>query len=243
MRVTRSVIFKPQKKVNKILKKIVDKIRILTTPLNPQYVKILSIFCLIITTNSKAQDLPSNHLLRDTLTTVEKTRIAIQIKNEVEAGYQLEEHSELKKYEWTKFLPHLGYSSLSGFNVNYDFLNVFKFLTDRKVKEAKRSQIWDLYQKKAQEEFNEYLIIIEERNYLQVEIKQQTEIIELERRLFEISRMKYENHEITPTEYLGKEITIKSKELQLIRFNLQLDKLNREIKSIEDLKLKYTDVY
>lgn len=224
-------------------KKLVDKITILLTPLNPRYIKIFYFFVLLFPFRLIAQS-PPDHQPPVPLTRVDSTRIAIELRNQYEAKLQLDEYADLKKYEWTRYMPQVGYSIRTGFSVGYDLSNVPKFFNDRQTKRAKRAQIVDLFKKKARDEFNDYLSKLKTREHMAKEISMQNEIMDLEKRLFEISRMKYENHEITPTEYLTKEINIKGKELQLTKLKMELDALDKEIKIIEDQRFRYTsDVY
>ena len=222
---------------------LVDKIPIRLTPLNPQLLNFLTILLLISPIAAWPQIKPSSHLLRDSLTRFQTTYQALLIKNEYQARIEMQQFAELKKFDWMSYVPTVGYSAFFGINVGYDLTNISRFFREKQTKKSKRQEILEKYKLKAYQEYEIYLHLNQQYSSLQSEIELQKEIIALQARLFEISRQKYIHHEITPTEYLSKEITYRSSLLKFKKLEMQLNNLTRQIEIVEQLKEHYIDVY
>lgn len=150
------------------------------------------------------------------------------------ADIEKEEFEEMKKYNYMNYVPSIGYSAITGINVNYNFSTILNFLKDRKINKAKMKQIEEKYKVAAQKEYSKYQYLLKKKRDLMLEKESTEAIMVLEKRLYAIAIEKYNNLEIKPTEFLQKEIDFKKKELALKKLNMQLEDILFELSIFEN---------
>jgi hypothetical protein len=214
----------------------VYKIDILNTPPDPRLVVLFTLL-LGIFVQVSAQD--SGELVSD-----EAVQIAINEKYDSLAKRELFDEDRVKRYRFLNFLPSPGYSLLQGPTVSYNLGSIFRFFETRERHRVEKERIVNDYQEKAEEEFGDYVLMREQVEELRDELEVQKQILELERKLFAIAEAKYENHEVTPTEYIQEEITFRRKELTYAK---KREKLNRSERRLSEYyqkrKIYYADRY
>ena len=156
-------------------------------------------------------------------------RNAIAEKYDSLAASELYDEQRVKRYRFLNFLPSPGYSVLQGPTVSYNLGSVFRFFETRERHRVEKERIINDYQEKADEEFEDYVLMREQVEELRDELEVQEQILELERKLFAITEAKYKNHEITPTQYIQEEIDFRRKELTYTKKRERLSRSERRL--------------
>ena len=207
---------------------------ILLTPPDP---RLLFVFALVmgLCIQVSAQD-------RRELVSDEAVRMAINEKYDSLATREMYDEDRVKRYRFLNFLPSPGYSVLQGPTVSYNLGSVFRFFETRERHRVEKERIVNGYRAKAENEFEDYVLMREQLEELRGELEVQNQILELERKLFAISEAKYQNHEITPTQYIQEEIAFRTKEL---RYDKKLERLTRSERRLAEYyhkrKIYYAD--
>ena len=179
---------------------------------------------------------------RQDLVSDEAVRIAINEKYDSLAVRGMYDEDRIKKYRFLNFLPSPGYSLLQGPTVSYNLGSVFRFFETRERHRVEKERIVNDYKVRAEEEFADYVLMREQVEELRDELEVQKQILALERKLFAISQAKYENHEITPTQYIQEEIAFRRKELN---YDKKLERLTRSERRLAEYyhkrKIYYAD--
>ena len=140
---------------------------------------------------------------------------------------QLLEFQETKKGEWLKYLPTIGITyTIEGQPrpaISYSSNILYRATKDKQLRTAKRQQIIQQNQQKAEKAKGQLEKLLLEYEQLQEEIAIKKEILEIDRQLFEIEKAKYERLEIAPSDFL------KAKQKYLGQVD-SLQKLNNQIK-------------
>ena len=199
----------------------VNKIRISLTPPHPRLFLFFSVWVVL---NGQAYGQNSQEFVSD-----EVVRLAINQKYDSLIARELYDESKVKRYRFLNFIPSPGYSLLQGPTVSYNLGTVFRFFETKERYRIEKEQIINKYQEKADREFAEYIHKRERVEELRDELEVQEQILELERKLFAIAEAKYQNHEITPTQFIQEEIGFRRKELTLRKKQDRLERLESRL--------------
>lgn len=213
--------------VNEISLFSVYRISISSTPHTPRLIKIFTMVACCMPINAFTQE-NTNIYPEMSMESIIKERYSYM------ADIEKEEFEEMKKYNYMNYVPSIGYSAITGINVNYNFSTILNFLKDRKINKAKMKQIEEKYKVAAQKEYSKYQYLLKKKRDLILEKESTEAIMVLEKRLYAIAIEKYNNLEIKPTEFLQKEIDFKKKELALKKLNMQLEDILFELSIFEN---------
>ena len=208
--------------------------RILWTPPDPRMC-IYLFTLLFVGVQGWAQD--NNVLAGD-----EEVRTAIESKYDSLAEREIFDEKRIKRYRFLNFLPTPGYSLLQGPTVSYDLSSVLRFMEAKERHRVDKERIINGYRQKAEEEYEDYLLMREQVEALRDELEVQDQILELERKLFGIAEEKYQNHEITPTQYFQEEIGFRQKELSYQKKQERLRRSERRLQAYyQQRRIYYAD--
>ena len=199
----------------------VNKVYILLTPPDPRLV-IIFMLLLGILAQVSAQD--SRELASD-----EAVRLSIDARYDSLALREMYDEDRVKRYRFLNFLPSPGYSLLQGPTVSYNLGSVFRFFETRERHRIEKERIINTYREKADQAYGDYVTMRERVEEQRDELETQKQILELERKLFAITQAKYENHEITPTQYIQDEIIFRTKELNYQKKRERLTRSERRL--------------
>lgn len=183
---------------------------------------IISLLLTIFSTNLPGQS--------DTLPPLNMLYESIQNYYQQQAAAQLLEYQESTKGEWLKYIPNVGVTyTVAGDprpSVAFSTSVIYQARKDKQLRQAKIKSIESATLLLIQQEQRKLLQLV--ANYEQElrSLALATEIMDIERQIFEIQATKFENLELTPLQflplkrgYLQKryELAAKRKEVELLR--------------------------
>ncbi len=160
---------------------------------------------------------------------------AILAHYKVLAQFDIEEYEDLKKYNWMRYMPNVGYSALYGVNVSFSFNTVSRVFNENQVKKAKRNQIDKKYVLQSKHAYRQYIRLTTQYKELQQKIEKEKAILQLEKRLFSIYQEQYDSLEIPPSQFLQKEIDYEKKQLEFISLKEELVRIQFELQYFVNL--------
>lgn len=209
----------------------VYKNHILNTPPDPRLCLFISLL-LAISVQVSAQNMSDSEV-----------REAIQTKYDSLAIGEIYQQERMKKWRFLNFLPSPGYSVLQGPTLTYNLGQVTRFFEARERYRVEAEKTTNKYQEKAEEDYKDYLELKYQIQEKEAEVSYQSKVLDLERKLFAISERKYENHEITPSEFLTDEIAFRRKELSYEKLKNQVERLERRMTELYSNQKYYADRY
>ncbi len=210
---------------------VVNKIRILLTPPDPRFFLFFAVWMVL---QGQVYGQSSREFVND-----EAVRSAINQKYDSLAARELYDELRVKRYRFLNFIPSPGYSLLQGPTVSYNLSSVFGFFESKERYRIEKERIINGYREKADQEFSKYVEQRERVEALRDELEVQEQILDLERKLFAIAEAKYENHEITPTQYIQEEIGFRQKELLIRKKQDRLQRLEKRLWEYYDQRRVY----
>lgn len=127
--------------------------------------------------------------------------------------------------------------------MSYNLGQVTRFFETRERYRVEAEKTTNKYKEKAEEDYKEYLDLKYKIEEKQSEIAYQSKMLDLERKLFAISEEKYQNHEVTPSEFLTDEISFRRKELSYEKLMNQVERLERRMADLYANQKYYADRY